>query len=783
MSSIRATLGLALDRSVRDSFAEMRKLAKDTESAVNRSMTIRGGGRGGASNPELVAARAAYAEQSKLNREIFKQQVASARQLASEDKKLSRERTRERLAALQLEAREHLRQNRVVEAAATREHMAALSKRSFSRDRDLDRLATRTSHRATRFIFPRPEGAIGFAHRTMNDLLRGAGIDMSLSGGVARAKDLNETAQLLSQNAYQPGEKGAAGQQVGAEILQKEAHARAEKYGLKGGAQEVLSGQTNFVKITGDLETARTLTGDIAKLSAATGANFTEAMEASASLSKKLGEIPDKAKVIYGLMRGMAWQGKLGAVEIGDLAKTMPRLISGVTRFKGDTGQNIMKLGALAQMARGGAASNARESATGVSRMVDMFTTPTRVKAMMKLGLHKSDLFDKSGLLNDPFEIIKKALVRTKGDPLLMQKMFSSVMGSRPISRFTDLYRQGGLKAIDKEEKTLMSGSDTGMSEEVVQKMAEEYSQTMAAKAASFQEKMDVITESLATKLLPALEQLAPWALKMTQAFSSFVTWATENPGKIVALAISAAIARALTESFLRGLLERAIKGAVGGGTGGPGSGGSGGGFVRNGPGVKGVLGNTSWGGALSAVGAGVGLGMGVYSAIDYAGKSSYDEGVKTTNDISGGLKNVHGAELGGALAEAKQKLKEYQEKKGFFGGLGSDFMNLLGAGDEADVKGLEALIAKKRGEFEQWRASGGKMSEGTKKDIAAEQVVAGYGKQSDLDVNALAKATTDGLKGQTLNVRVTNAGDIGKNTADSGPSVDPSGRAGPPKK
>lgn len=779
MPSLRGTISLSLDRSVDASFAHIRKEARKTSETVARELVVRGRGSGG-QNPELVAARAAHAEQSKLNREIFRAQVNAQKQLDAEGRRLARQRTREALAAIrsrqkeeQAALRERERGERRLasaEQALNRQRSSAMYSQYRAREREIDRLATRTSHRATRFLFPRPEGALGFARRTASEITRGMGIDFSFGGGISRANELQASSQLLSQNAWQPGAAGPAGQKVAGSVLEEEARniAVGPGRGLEGGAQAVTEGRAKFVSVTGDLETARQVSAGLAELSAATGANFADAMEAAAAISNKLGDVPDKAKKINELMRGFAWQGKLGAVEISDMAKSMPRLLSGVTRFSGDLGENMRKLGVLAQMARGGPAGTAREAVTGVARFADLLVTPTRLKAMYKLGMKRSDIFDKSGAINDPFEVVKKALIITKGDPVKMRQAFASVMGSRPVERFTDLYRNAGggkkgLAAVDAETKRLLSGSGTGMSEDVVKQLADEYGNTRQAKARKFQEAFDRITADAAEKLAPALERLEQPILAVAERFGNFISWVPENIGKAAAIAVSYAILRALGESFMRGLLERVIRARAGGGGGGGGGGGA-------------PASNKS-----GAIGTGLGLGLSAATALYAYGTSEYSSGVKTTDEISKGLVDVHGADLGMALVEAKNKLKKYQQDKGFFGGIISDIQNVLpwGEGDKAEVAGLEELIARKRGEFEQWKMTGGDQTfdKDAEKKIRETWNWKREGLSSPIDQNAIGRGVADAMKGQTLNVRVTNSADFGVNSNDGGARVDESGR------
>lgn len=790
MAGIRATLGLALDRSVPESFAKLRAMSRQTSEAIARDAMVRRGG-GTSANPELIAARAAHAEQSRLNRDIFRQQMAAQRQVDAENKRLARQRTREELSAIRERQREERaairereRDERRSAAAAmslNRQRSAAMWRDYTAREREIDRLATRSSHRATRFMFPRPEGALGFARRTGNEILRGMGVDISFGGGIARSNELQEASELLSQNAWQPGQAGAAGRRVSEAKLTEEARSTAERWGIKGGALGISEGRAKFVSVTGDLETARGLTEDLAKLSAATGVGFADAMEAASAISVKLGDVPDKAQKIYGLMRGFAWQGKLAAVEISHLAASMPRLISGVARFEGDIGTNMQKLGVLAQMARGGPAGTAKEAATGVARLSDLLVTPTRVKAMKKVGLKHEDIFNSEGLIRDPFEIIKKALTITGGDPLKMRVAFASVMGSRPVERFADIYRgagggQKGLAAIDEETKRIMSGGDVGMSDKMVQKLAEEYGQTRAVKARKFQESFDRITAGAADRLAPALEKLEEPTLRVASALANFVAWVPDNLGKTIALMAGYSISRALSESLFRALMEKAINSSFGrnaAGTWNVGSNANGWVTRRN---AGGNL--TSVGGTMGAIGTGVGIGAGVAAGLYFSGTQQYSSGVAKTDEISKTLVNAHGAELGQAIVEAETKRDQYRKDQGVFGGALNSLMNLFGAGDSAEMKGLSELLLKKKLEFAQWQNAGGKLSPEAQQDLEAQKLVSGWRKEKELDPAALGRGVAEAMKGQIMQVRVTNAGDIGMNKGGGGPEVDDSGRA-----
>jgi hypothetical protein len=97
------------------------------------------------------------------------------------------------------------------------------------------------------------------------------------------------------------------------------------------------------------------------------------------------------------------------------------------------------------------------------------------------------------------------------------------------------------------------------MSKEVVAEMARKQAETSAAKAQKFQDKLDQITESLASKLLPSLEKLAPEALKVAEGFNMLVEFTANHLPSAIALGFAAAIARAGIESSMRMGIDRML--------------------------------------------------------------------------------------------------------------------------------------------------------------------------------------------------------------------------------
>lgn len=442
-------------------------------------------------------------------------------------------------------------------------------KRSFRRSvRDGESFARRTSHRATRFL--QPEAPIGpMVMRGLGDVARGAGVDFSIQGMVARNVDLQRQATDLSNSGYQAGDAGPNGQRVDPRALVQQARTVGGELGIDAG--EALSGLAQFQKITGDLATGRALLADMARLAKATGTDLGDMAAAAANVSNGLGDTPDKAKVLDQVMRTIAGQGKLGAVEISDMAVQMARVAASASKFSGDRGQNIAKMGALAQIARAeGGAPSAAESARSVGGFAATLQKTARIKAFKAEGI---DVFsDKTKTaFKDPIELIKESLLATGGDLQKMNKLFMDVVGARAVGGLQKTFvgaggGDQGLKAVDAVISKMLKAQ---VSQKEIQESAERASDTTAAKAARFQNELDKVTEGVMANLVPALEKAGPSVLAFADTVGKVATWTVNNPKTAIAAAISASIARAGIESTLRAGIERMLLGPTGpGGTG-----------------------------------------------------------------------------------------------------------------------------------------------------------------------------------------------------------------------
>lgn len=780
-NDIVVRVGAVLDRSFD---VVMGEVEKKTERAQRASTRSGGGGAGGgdvygpgrrefakaiAYNERLQAAseRKQIAEHERAERQRTVSTVREASRRAAAEAALQRQRS----AALMSQYRSEERAAEISERKMARTRMMESSRAN----REIDRFATRTSHRATRFFFPPPEGALGTMKRIGLDVARGAGVDFSLSGGIAKARERQSAAVALSNQGWNPDAQSFESR-ISAAELRKVAKEQAARLGLKG-EEEVMGAMTKFTDVTGDLETAKAVIGDIGLMARASGTDLEAAASAAADISAQL---PDelkgveRQKTMSMLMNVAAMQGKRGAVEVKDLARYVPRIAAQAGAFGAPADQTIVQLLAATQIARRyGGAGNAAQAATATAAMVNTLKTPARVgafrSAFKKAGMtgEHADIYDaKTGQLRAIPDIIKDSIVAasvSKDPQIAFKKMWGNVMGAKGPEGFRNVFMKAGggkagLEAIDAEFKKFTAALDP----EAQKKMLAEVANTTEATANRFQQKLDETTEKLGNNLMPALEKLAPVVLQIAEKFSSLVTWAAGNPFQAVVLAMTASVARAGIESGIRAILDRAAVSMLGGGAGGVG--GAGGAGPAGAFAGKGLLGGTATALALVAVGvAAYETTTALLKLADASRRADEQARVKTMNELElEGAKKINEAEnplaRQTAFSEAQQKIIEADNKL-----TGN---TLPGAGNVSPE--AKRAIAKLKEEYESRNLRGTEQQRNAQ-ELAGAGVGFSAGKGQGISSDSIAHAMVQVLTGAPINVRINNFDDMPTMTSASG--------------
>lgn len=532
-------VGAAVDRSLADIFqpaidaANKAKVVIEKASAANANAQVRAA-RTAATGGIREAERAAKAVERAKNQEAKAAEKAAkaaenaaaklAKKEQAEADKVARywERAREKsaMAAARLEAK------------ATRDYEREMEKRKRIQDAFTKKTLEQNARAQGRAL----DSAAGMAGRGLRaagsfalgiagDLARGAGVNTDFGQMAAQNFDLINEAQNIANSGYMAGD-ARNGMRVSANELAGDAFRVGKTTGSD--ANDVMKGLGDFVGKTGDLATGRDILMDMARLSRATGTNLSDMMSAAGGVAMAMGDTQDKGEKLNTIMAGFAAQGKLGAVEIKDLAKQVDKLSSVAGQYEGNMGDNMAMMGALAQNARQrGGANSATAAATAVASFTSMLKTPARANAF-KAATGKS-IFNEGGLIRNPQEIILDAL-RSKGmDPEGFKKIFMNTAGARPAEGFATLYRQAGggaagEKAVIEEFDRLKKASIDAAEAQESFALAMKQPKTQAE---VFNQTLRETTLKLQNELTPALVALAPAVIEAAKAVAGLVAWIT----------------------------------------------------------------------------------------------------------------------------------------------------------------------------------------------------------------------------------------------------------------
>ena len=583
------------------------------------------------------------------------------------------------LAAIKQRTQDIKAANREIErdmrrSAAEQRKIAGEMQRMLNREQRIaDRAALRVSGGSVRAVGGAVRGAMGVA----GDLARGAGVDFSLGNSLKQRMALETGAVGLSNSGYMKGD-ARNGTRVDPRALMKQ----AQEVGIANASapNDVMAGMSAFVSKTGDLQTARDVIGDMAKLAKATGTNMEDMVSAAGDISANLGDIPDKGAAIAEVMRQAVGQGKMGAVEIKDNAKQMAKIAAAASLVGGDRKDAFAQMGALQQMsrARGGSAS-AQQASTSVQAFVATFDKGAREKQFKAHGVQTRN---KDGTLRSPEEVITDALKSTKGDSLEMGKMFADTRARSATKGFESVFREAsggkkddasvakGLAAVKAEFAKLTTGAKIG-GEELDASHAAAMS-TGASKAAVLKAKIEKDLGDALEKAAPKLEKLGEYAGLLVEKFGGMVEWASANPFEAVAAALSLSMMKSMGGEVMRAGFEKmmgtmASRVALAGA----------------GPGLPQGGKLAEIGGPLGAFSAALGVAtaaVAAYTAGTIAIDQAFREKEKKQNAVA-----MSGADAAGALGELKQaRARRAQAEK-------SDIFALPQA--QADVEAAEAKV------------------------------------------------------------------------------------------
>ena len=354
LPSLKFSIGATRDRSfdvvLRGMEDRARKSARIIGTEMSRAMA--GRSRGGVVGSDIVRPQEQAARRTA---QVHKRAALDAEQAW---------RRAAKNAAAQME-RDHAR----AAQRMARQQERAMNQAFRRQARTAESMARRTSHRTTRFFWPNAP-ITSIARRGIGDLLRGVGVETHLGGLSARVAQGQQLAAAVSVQGYRAGAAGEAGRRVGPGTLQKEARAVGSEFAIA--TEEILAGQKAFVDLEGDLEGARNVTADMARLSKSQAANFTEVMHTAAKANQMFAEMPEymgdtekRTAAVNDLMHRLVYQGKVGSITMEHMAKHFAKLSGTAGQFESrDRMQTVLQLTGMAQMAEAGAAKNPAQATT-----------------------------------------------------------------------------------------------------------------------------------------------------------------------------------------------------------------------------------------------------------------------------------------------------------------------------------------------------------------------------------------------------------------------------------
>lgn len=377
-------------------------------------------------------------------------------------------------------------------------------------------------------------GAAGrFAAGVAGGLARGAGVNTDIGSIVAKNFELEAQATDLSNAGYMAGDP-RNGMRVDPNALMAQTLSVGKATGTD--ANDVMEGLQKFVAKTGDLRTARDVIGDMAVLARTTGANMEDVADAAGDVASALPDTADKGARVKDVMSVIAAQGKVGAVEIKQLATQMTKIAAASGQFEGDAGQNMIAFGAMAQMARSGkgGAASASQAANTVGAFTSTFAKGARVDAFNKFGVN---IAGEGGKIRDPKAIILDALAAANsskfGGPgkanVNMGEMFKDANARKAVMGFENIYKEAGggdagLAAVSAEFDRLVQST---IAEREARDSFAAAMNTSKAKAESFNQSMREVVLNVQQELTPALIALTPYIIAAAQALADAVSWIT----------------------------------------------------------------------------------------------------------------------------------------------------------------------------------------------------------------------------------------------------------------
>lgn len=416
---------------------------------------------------------------------------------------------------------------------------------------------------------------------TLGHATRIFGAITALGGGLSIANSfsnelkISKSAMALEIASDVPGKPG---QKINAADATAKARAMGIQYGVS--AADVLETQHAIIAKTGRGAESGRLTEAAMKIGTAEGADPKELGQAVASAMAQNPHLTVDEGI--NLMKAMVDQGKIGAIEVKDLAKIIPVLTKTATLYGGSQSDNQARLVTMAQHAittTGGP----EQAAVAVARFGDWMSSKKGAKA---LGARGFNVFDKDGQLKPIDQLVSGVLQHGGNTAQGLGQMGMEGKAKSLIEAFQGTYNSAlkagktheeaaNLALKSYREELTMRATDAKIESDLKKVQG-----TMAFQVAQNMEKLNTaIGMQLAPELVKLINAIASHSdeiAKVMKSIGEFIAWAVEHPWKAIAIAGAAAFAKAVMVEVLASGARKILASALGGAAGGGGGGGAG---------------------------------------------------------------------------------------------------------------------------------------------------------------------------------------------------------------
>lgn len=249
-------------------------------------------------------------------------------------------------------------------------------------------------------------------------LLAASGIGLGVGGAIGAIKEqLNFDKQLTALGVSSSGAMGSMQEVTDAILSVSDATGVSKE-------QLLASGQA-FVALTGDGEAAKKSMETFAKVAIATGADMGDIAATGAAMGQALQIKPEEFEKAFSiLVKG----GKMGAVELKDLASVMSSILPMSTQFAEGMGtEGLSKTAAALQLIRRGNAS-AKQSLTQYEALLSSLTG--KATKFGEVGVRVFDIDPKTGKKN--LRDIQKIIAEISGSALAKDpEALTKILGSK----------------------------------------------------------------------------------------------------------------------------------------------------------------------------------------------------------------------------------------------------------------------------------------------------------------------------------------------------------------